>query len=108
MPTQVPTQMPTHIPRKQPTTLPPTPKPIRNQGSTTGSRNDWKWACSFDSPNGGSDFCDITQDRNDDFDWTLTNKRTPSYETGPDHAYNGEYYIFIEASNPRTEGDKAV
>ena len=33
---------------------------------------------------------------------------TPSDETGPDSAYNGDFYMFIEASDPRRAGDTAV
>ncbi|XP_077990366.1 uncharacterized protein LOC144444715 [Glandiceps talaboti] len=58
------------------------------------------------------DFCDFHQDDKDDFDWLLNTGTTPSGATGPsnDHTYgnvgNGTY-VYIEASSPRLEGDKA-
>ena len=44
----------------------------------------------------------------DDFDWSLRSGATPSSETGPRYGAGGSgFYIYIEASNPRIEGDKA-
>lgn len=44
----------------------------------------------------------------DDFDWTLHSGSTPSSATGPQSAKSGQYYMYIEASAPRAEGDKAI
>nr|XP_011431595.2 MAM and LDL-receptor class A domain-containing protein 1-like [Crassostrea gigas] len=44
----------------------------------------------------------------DDFDWTLHSGSTPSSATGPQSAKSGQYYMYIEASAPRSEGDKAI
>lgn len=33
---------------------------------------------------------------------------TPSNYTGPDGAYNGDIYMYAEASTPRVEGNRAV
>ena len=75
---------------------------------THSGSSDVVWACSFDGKDGYSDWCDMSQDRNDDFDWTIWSGSTPSDETGPERAYNGKYYIYIEASNPRRRDDKAM
>ena len=65
--------------------------------------------CNFEFGDSAS-FCDMIQDEGDTdgFDWKLHTGSTPSGFTGPDRAYNGDYYIFIEASQPRREGDRAV
>jgi len=50
--------------------------------------------------------CDLEQERRGDtFDWTLWHGNTPSVETGPEAAFNGEYYIYIEASYRRKGQD---
>ena len=43
----------------------------------------------------------------DNFDWTRWEGSTPSELTGPEAANSGQYYIYIEASNPRKNGDVA-
>ena len=43
----------------------------------------------------------------DNFDWTNLSGQTPSSNTGPLAASQGSYYMYIEASNPRAQGDKA-
>ena len=66
------------------------------------------WRCNFDGdsdPDGGS-MCGMIQSTQDELDWTLTRYPTPSGDTGPDAAYDGSYYIFVEASY-RADGDKA-
>lgn len=44
------------------------------------------------------------------FDWTLTSKQTPSSGTGPsgDHTTGSGNYVYIEASLPQKQGDRAV
>jgi len=44
---------------------------------------------------------------NDQFDWTVYQPPTPSDPTGPDFAYDANYYIYIEASDPRLPNDTA-
>ena len=44
---------------------------------------------------------------NDNFDWEVWSGETPSLETGPDFAYNGEFYIYTEATN-KAAGSKAL
>jgi hypothetical protein len=41
-----------------------------------------------------------TQVASDDINWTLNSGATPSFYTGPDAAYEGSEYIYIEASYP--------
>lgn len=53
--------------------------------------------------------CDMQNgDDEDHFDWTLWTQGTPSRYTGPSRAYNGAYYIYIEASKPRLPGEVAT
>ncbi|XP_019382546.1 PREDICTED: MAM domain-containing glycosylphosphatidylinositol anchor protein 1 isoform X1 [Gavialis gangeticus] len=58
--------------------------------------------------------CGFMQDRMDNFDWTRQNAQTQNpkrtVNTGPPTDISGTkegYYMFIEASRPRVEGDKA-
>jgi hypothetical protein len=46
-------------------------------------------------------------ERGDEFDWTRQRGRTGSCGTGPSSAANGGYYIYIETSYPRRQGDMA-
>ncbi|XP_060084307.1 MAM and LDL-receptor class A domain-containing protein 1-like, partial [Ylistrum balloti] len=55
----------------------------------------------------GSD-CFFKQDKNDDFDWSLTSEPTPTPNTGPTNPYTGDRYAFIETSSPRARGDTAT
>ena len=71
--------------------------------------DNWSWHCDFDNPDGSSTWCRMFNElASDDFDWTMQRGGTPSEETGPDQSYNGNYYIYIEASSPRRPNDKAV
>ena len=65
------------------------------------------WICKFEMNDGASTLNRMEQQTNDAFDWSLHKGTTPSDETGPDRAYNGDFYIFIEASRPRRQGDRA-
>lgn len=47
------------------------------------------------------------QDTGDNFDWTVNNGTTPTTTSGPNAAAGGTYYIYTEASSPRTNGDIA-
>merc|ERR1711879_61903 len=42
------------------------------------------------------------------FDWLPQQGATPSYSTGPSLAYSGLQYVYMEASYPRTSGERAV
>lgn len=63
--------------------------------------------CTFEDAN----ICGYTQGKRDNFDWTRANGKTASANTGPpqDHTYGtaAGYYMYIEASRPRTRGQKA-
>ncbi|XP_033751994.1 MAM and LDL-receptor class A domain-containing protein 1-like [Pecten maximus] len=61
-------------------------------------------SCNFESG-----ICGWTQSHNDQFDWTRQKGRTATSNTGPvsDHTTGHGYYMFIEASSPRRNGDKA-
>ena len=52
--------------------------------------------------------CNMVQAERDEFDWTLWTGETPSKLTGPITAYNGEFYLHIEASKPRVVGETAM
>jgi len=67
----------------------------------------WNWACDFELASGTADWCGITQATDDNFDWTIFDQPTPSDPTGPDQAYSGRWYIYIEASDPRKLNDTA-
>ncbi|XP_069106937.1 MAM and LDL-receptor class A domain-containing protein 1-like [Argopecten irradians] len=51
--------------------------------------------------------CFLTQELNDNFDWTIGQGSTPSSSTGPSSAFEGNRYAFIETSSPRIEFDFA-
>ncbi|XP_020612542.1 MAM domain-containing protein 2-like [Orbicella faveolata] len=60
--------------------------------------------CNFDTS-----MCGFAQDSNDKFDWTRRKGSTPSRATGPsvDHTTGNGYYMYIETSSPRQQGDNA-
>ncbi|XP_033751998.1 MAM and LDL-receptor class A domain-containing protein 1-like [Pecten maximus] len=63
-------------------------------------------ACNFDK-----NLCGWTNAKQDDFDWLRHRGRTASGNTGPSvdhtHGNNQGYYLYIEASSPRRENDRA-
>ena len=66
---------------------------------------DWfqEFFCAF--TNG---FCGMTQDKNDNYDWNRGSGRIPHVGTGPqfgDHTGGDGFYIYINSSSPRKEGD---
>ncbi|XP_066297911.1 uncharacterized protein [Branchiostoma lanceolatum] len=69
-------------------------------------RNDPYGPCDFEA-----DLCQYTQDATDDFDWRRDSGGTPTGSTGPtaDHTSGNSsgHYMYIEASNPRQQGDVA-
>ena len=66
------------------------------------------WQCSFEVGDAVA-FCDMEQDLRDSSgaNWRLWSRATPSADTGPSTAYNGDFYLYFEASSPRQEGDEA-
>ncbi|KAK2188838.1 hypothetical protein NP493_122g05011 [Ridgeia piscesae] len=87
-----------------------TPGPILSMvtGRDRPTRRKISWQCDFEGSAREGSTCDMVQSREDTFDWTLKKGATPSRTTGPDSAYNGKYYIYIETSKPRKYGDKAI
>ncbi|XP_071131722.1 MAM and LDL-receptor class A domain-containing protein 1-like isoform X4 [Mytilus edulis] len=63
------------------------------------------YSCGFETDGATCIFKDTT---NDEFDWTRRTKSTPSSSTGPSGAATGDYYMYIETSSPRVNGDTAV
>jgi len=64
------------------------------------------WSCSFEQSS--DPLCGMTQEQSrDQFDWTVHRGSTPSRPTGPDFAHHGDFYAFIEASDPRRPNDEA-
>ena len=49
-----------------------------------------------------------TQSTADDIDWTVDANGTPSSNTGPSSAYEGSYYIYVEASSPNYPSKRAI
>ena len=74
---------------------------------TCAALAEYLWRCRFELSDGASSLCGMTQLTNDQFDWTLWTGPTISEETGPERAYEGSFYIYIEASKPRVSGDTA-
>ncbi|XP_061166796.1 uncharacterized protein LOC133175702 [Saccostrea echinata] len=50
----------------------------------------------------------LQNEATDSFDWTLNSNETPSSNTGPSYAHSGKYYMYIETSSPRSQGDTAI
>ncbi|ELT88549.1 hypothetical protein CAPTEDRAFT_218762 [Capitella teleta] len=61
------------------------------------------WTCGFES-----NFCDMEQLSNDQFDWSRNEGLTGTSDTGPTAAYQGTWFMYIEASSPRQNGDVAA
>ena len=66
------------------------------------------WSCDFDSDPPWGPWCGMVQSVKDKFNWSVTNRGTPSQPTGPERAQNGNYYIYIETSNPRKPNETAM
>ncbi|XP_048257191.1 protein crumbs-like isoform X1 [Haliotis rufescens] len=66
--------------------------------------NDNGVTCNFDAG-----LCGWVQSGNDVFDWTRFQGATGSTDTGPsgDHTSGSGYYMYTEASSPRSQGDTA-
>ena len=91
------------------TTTTPRPEPNHNFPVSREHDDNFLWFCNFETDGNRQTWCDIEQEQEqDDFDWQLISGRTDSDMTGPDYAFNGNYYIYIEASKPRRQGDRAV
>jgi proteasome assembly chaperone (PAC2) family protein len=51
---------------------------------------------------------DWTQSSSDDIDWTVDANGTPSSNTGPSSAADGNYYVYVEASSPNYPSRRAI
>ena len=60
--------------------------------------------CSFEM----EDICGYEQSQTDEFDWSRRSGSTPSTNTGPSSAFNGQFYMYIETSDPRRLNDTAL
>ncbi|XP_065051141.1 uncharacterized protein LOC135680862 isoform X2 [Rhopilema esculentum] len=80
------------------------------EGVAVESRECNKFACTA-SCDFESGLCTWSNLNDDNFDWQRTKGRTPSPYTGPpfDHTKGNEngFYLFVESSSPRSEGDIA-
>ncbi|XP_035699721.1 uncharacterized protein LOC118432292 [Branchiostoma floridae] len=67
-------------------------------------RRDSPYSCDFEA-----NLCRYTQDTTDDFQWTRNSGRTRYSSTGPtgDHTTGSGYYIYIDSTYPRQQGDIA-
>ncbi|KAJ9452960.1 hypothetical protein DIPPA_70073 [Diplonema papillatum] len=48
------------------------------------------------------------QDESDDVDWSRVSGGTPSEGTGPTSAYQGQYYVYVEATSPNYPSKRAI
>jgi len=85
---------------------------LTGQRCITGVRtidpsNNFSWSCNFEQADEIVDWCGVSQATDDSFDWTIFYGPTPSDRTGPDEAFRGNWYIYIDASNPRQLNDSA-
>ena len=64
--------------------------------------------CAFETRDDESTFCNMEQQSDDGFDFSLRTGKTPSKHTGPMQAVDGGFYTHIEASKPRRVNDKAM
>jgi len=72
--------------------------------------NNWNWSCNFELADESADWCGESEATDDNFDWSIYYRPTPSdpsHPTGPDQAFRGNWYIYIETSNPRQSNDTA-
>jgi hypothetical protein len=63
--------------------------------TTIGIINSFPYSQSFESGIG-----EWIQSADDNFNWTVYAAATPTSNTGPDNAYDGNYYIYTESSSP--------
>jgi astacin len=83
------------------------PEKVIKKNAAVPQPDKMMWECSFEPESKPDQLCGMVQDSSDDFDWTVYSGPTPSNPTGPDAAFDGQYYVYIEASNPRKLDDKA-
>ena len=81
--------------------------PYDNPTTVPESSTPFHWQCNFETMDGISTLCGMTQSMDDEFDWSLMEGPTPSRKTGPREAKSEPYYAFIEASHPRRKDNMA-
>ncbi|XP_076109613.1 MAM and LDL-receptor class A domain-containing protein 1-like isoform X2 [Mytilus galloprovincialis] len=86
-----------------PTTAAPTTAAPTTAAPTTSQPTDGILTCTFED---GAP-CFLVEATNDDFDWTLRSRSTPSRGTGPQSAVEGSKYKYVEVSSPRSSNDIA-
>ena len=97
----------TRRPRPPPRAPPAAPTPAPYQPDHTVDK--FLWFCNFETARNRQTWCNITQEKDyDQFDWEIIAGRTDSKMTGPEYAFNGRNYVYIEASKPRQPGDEAM
>lgn len=64
------------------------------------------WYCNFERRDGTQTICNLVLDHTASYYWTTLTGDTPSVDTGPSSAYNGDYYIYTDTSG-RNQGDTA-
>ncbi|WOD45088.1 immunoglobulin-like domain-containing protein [Hwangdonia lutea] len=69
----------------------------------TGGIASFPYAESFENTLGA-----WTQSTADDINWTIDANGTPSNNTGPASAFQGNYYVFVEASSPNYPSKRAI
>jgi len=103
-PTPAPTRAPAPgpAPGPAPTKAPaPGPAPIPANGKGK--------LCGFERASGNTAYCGVWKNaKGDKFDWTHKSHGTSSGGTGPSKAQEGNYYLYIETSYPRGNGDNAI
>ncbi|VDI17297.1 Hypothetical predicted protein [Mytilus galloprovincialis] len=62
------------------------------------------YSCTYEEHEDG---CFLQNDLSDNFNWTRNTGTTPSKYTGPSSAFEGTYYLYIEASPPVQENNIA-
>jgi len=63
---------------------------------------DVPFVCTFET-----DYCGMTR-LTGNFSWTRHSGTTVTLDTGPSAAFEGLYYVYLEASFPRVPGDMAL
>jgi len=103
-PTPAPTRAPAPGPAPGPApTKAPAPGPAPIPGNGKGK------LCGFERASGNTAYCGVWKNaKGDKFDWTHKSRGTSSGGTGPSKAQEGNYYLYIETSYPRGNGDNAI
>jgi len=103
-PTAAPTRAPAPGPAPGPApTKAPAPGPAPIPGNGKGK------LCGFERASGNTAYCGVWKNaKGDKFDWTHKMGGTSSGGTGPSKAQEGNFYLYIETSYPRRNGDNAI